>query len=117
MNPKNEIDKISQIFINLGAPKQNAEVMAKQLIKRAEQIAEEKNTSKIKELQKLLEISVLGAQGRLHPSDEADFDEKKPQMPKKSRFCEKKFDHYAEKPEQRSIELIKTILPNKRKNT
>jgi len=38
-------------------------------------------------------------------------------MPKKSHFCEKKFDHYAEKPEQRSIELIKTILPNKRKNT
>ncbi len=81
MNPNSEISKVSQIFVNLGAPKQNAEVMAKQLVKRAEQVAEENKTSKIKELQKLLEISVLGAQGRLHPSDEADFNQKNTSNP------------------------------------
>ena len=73
MNPEDKIPEVAQIFVNLGASEKNAQVMAKQLIKRAKQIAEEKKTSKITELQKLLEISVLGAQGRLHPSDETQF--------------------------------------------
>ena len=73
MKPDNKTPEVAQIFVNLGASEKNAHVMARQLIKRAEQVAEEKKTSKITELQKLLEISVLGAQGRLHPSDETDF--------------------------------------------
>ena len=73
MNPDDKTPEVAQIFVNLGASEKNAHVMARQLIKRAEQVAEEKKTSKITELQKLLEISVLGAQGRLHPSDETDF--------------------------------------------
>jgi hypothetical protein len=55
--------------------------MAKQLIKRAEQRAEEKGSSKVEELQKLLEVSVFGAQGRLKPSDEADFEDETPRNP------------------------------------
>lgn len=73
MNPDDKTPEVAQIFVNLGASEKNAHVMARQLIKRAEQVADEKKTSKITELQKLLEISVLGAQGRLHPSDETDF--------------------------------------------
>jgi hypothetical protein len=76
MNPDNKTPEVAQIFVKLGASEKNAKVMAKQLIKRAEQVAEEKKTSKITELQKLLEISVLGAQGRLHPRDEAQFTDK-----------------------------------------
>ena len=73
MNPDNKTLEVAQIFVKLGASEKNAKLMARQLIKRAEQVAEEKKTSKIEELQKLLEISVLGAQGRLHPSDETNF--------------------------------------------
>ena len=76
MNPDNKTPEVAQIFVKLGTSEKNAKVMAKQLIKRAEQVAEEKKTSKITELQKLLEISVLGAQGRLHPRDEAQFTDK-----------------------------------------
>jgi len=73
MNPDNKTLEVAQIFVKLGASEKNAKLMARQLIKRAEQVAKEKKTSKIEELQKLLEISVLGAQGRLHPSDETNF--------------------------------------------
>ena len=76
MSPDNKTPEVAQIFVNLGASEKNAQVMAKQLIKRAEQVAAEKKTSKITELQKLLEISVLGAQGRLHPSDETQITKK-----------------------------------------
>ena len=55
-----------------------AQVMARQIIKRAERIAEKKESSKIDELQKLLEIAVLGAQGLLKPSDQAVLGPKKP---------------------------------------
>lgn len=81
MNPEEEIEKVSGIFQNLGAESEQAQVMAKQLIKRAEQRAEEKGSSKVEELQKLLEVSVFGAQGRLKPSDEADFEAKTPRNP------------------------------------
>tara|TARA_B100000925_G_scaffold256910_1_gene210999 strand:+ start:514 stop:759 length:246 start_codon:yes stop_codon:yes gene_type:complete len=81
VNPEEEIEKVSEIFLNLGAESQQARIMARQLIKRAEQRAEEKNGSKVEELQKLLEVSVFGAQGRLKPSDEADFERNPPRNP------------------------------------
>ena len=72
MKDSKEIMDVSRIFQNLGAPEEQAMIMARQLIKRADQIAEEKNTSKIVELRKLLEIATLGAQGQTKPNDEAD---------------------------------------------
>ena len=72
MKDSKEIKDVSRIFQNLGAPEEQAMIMARQLIKRADQIAEEKNTSKIVELRKLLEIATLGAQGQTKPNDEAD---------------------------------------------
>jgi hypothetical protein len=43
--------------------------MAKQLVKRAEQLSKEKNTSLVEELGKLLTTVSCGAQGRLKPED------------------------------------------------
>ncbi len=50
--------------------------MASQLVKRAEQKAKENKSSKIIELQRLLELSVYGAQGLLKLDEKSDFDEK-----------------------------------------
>ena len=78
MNETNEVIEVARVFKNLGADEAKAKVMASQIIKRAERIAEEKESSKVDELRKLLEIAVLGAQGLLKPSDQALFDPKKP---------------------------------------
>ena len=53
-----EIQQIAEIFLNLGAEKEKAITMASQLIKRAEQLANEKNSSKESELQGLLETAI-----------------------------------------------------------
>ena len=71
-----EMSQVARVFQNMGADKQSAERMAGQLIKRAEQKAKEKKTSKIIELQELLELSIYGAQGLLKPDEKGDFDEK-----------------------------------------
>lgn len=42
-----ELADIARIFLNLGAPETKAKVMASQLLKRAEQIAEERGFSKV----------------------------------------------------------------------
>lgn len=76
MKEEEEIGQVARVFQNMGAEKQSAERMAGQLIKRAEQKAKEKKTSKIIELQKLLELSIYGAQGQLKPDQKCDFDEK-----------------------------------------
>ena len=78
MNETNEVIEVARVFKNLGADEAKAEVMASQIIKRAERTAKEKESSKVDELRKLLEIAVLGAQGLLKPSDQALFDPKKP---------------------------------------
>ena len=66
-----EIEQVAGIFQNLGAEKEKAVTMAKQLIRRAEQMAEEKQTSKITQLQALLETAICGAQGALKPYKKA----------------------------------------------
>ena len=49
-----EVAEIACIFVNLGAPEKQAEVMASQLIKRAEQIAQERDISKVEATESLL---------------------------------------------------------------
>ena len=51
-----EVAKISWLFVNLGAPKKQAVVMASQLIKRAEQIAQERDISKVEATENLLKL-------------------------------------------------------------
>ena len=77
MTTEKETEQVSKIFLNLGAEKKLAIQMAKQLIKRAEQVQKNNGISKAEALQELLEVAVYGAQGRLKPSDEANFEQKK----------------------------------------
>lgn len=60
---KNEVAKIASIFVNLGAPEKQAEVMASQLIKRAEQIAQERDISKVEATESLLKQVLEARQG------------------------------------------------------
>ena len=59
----NEVAEITCIFVNLGAPEKQAEVMASQLIKRAEQIAQERDISKVEATERLLKQVLEARQG------------------------------------------------------
>ena len=76
MKEEEESNQVARVFENMGADKESAKRMAGQLIKRAEQKAEENKTSKIIELQKLLELSIYGAQGLLKPEENGDLEGK-----------------------------------------
>ena len=52
MKKKEEAAKIAEIFTGLGAEKNQALVMAKQLLKRSEQLAKEKKSTQVEELKK-----------------------------------------------------------------
>ena len=55
--------EIACIFVNLGAPEKQAGVMASQLIKRAEQIAQERDISKVEATESLLKQVLEARQG------------------------------------------------------
>ena len=73
-----EIQKVAKIFQNLGAEKTRAVTMASQLIKRAEQLAMLNSSSKVSELQALLETTICGAKGELKPDKKEASDQKMP---------------------------------------
>ena len=58
-----EVVEIACIFVNLGAPEKQAAVMASQLIKRAEQIAQERDISKVEATESLLKQVLEARQG------------------------------------------------------
>jgi len=58
-----ELIGITQLFVNLGAESKQAEVMAAQLLKRAVQIAEERNISKVEAVGTLLKQVVQARNG------------------------------------------------------
>jgi hypothetical protein len=57
------VAEITCIFVNLGAPEKQAGVMASQLIKRAEQIAQERDISKVEATESLLKQVLEARQG------------------------------------------------------
>ena len=57
------VPDLARIFINLGAPEGQANVMAKQLLKRAAQIAEERGISKVEATENLLKQVIEARQG------------------------------------------------------
>ena len=59
----NEVAEIACIFVNLGASKKQAGVMASQLIKRAKQIAQERDISKVEATESLLKQVFEARQG------------------------------------------------------
>ena len=58
-----EVAEIVCIFVNLGAPEKQAAVMASQFIKRAEQIAQERDISKVEATESLLKQVLEARQG------------------------------------------------------
>ena len=58
-----QLPQVTQIFINLGAPAKQAEVMAAQLLKRAQQIAEERQISPVEATETLLKQVIEARQG------------------------------------------------------
>jgi hypothetical protein len=63
-NHGNELEMLKQVCTNLGAPEDRVETMALQLLKRAGQLAKERETNREDELRYLLELIVAGREGK-----------------------------------------------------
>jgi UDP-N-acetylglucosamine enolpyruvyl transferase len=68
--PVEDIEHVKKLCRSLGADAAQAEVMAKQLMKRAEQIAQERNCDPVEAMRYLLDISLKGASGEAPPGFE-----------------------------------------------
>ena len=55
---------LTEVCVKLGAERTQASTMAKQLLKRADQLAEERGTAREDALRQLLELVVAGREGR-----------------------------------------------------
>jgi hypothetical protein len=64
----NEQEQLTELCMRLGAPRDQATVMATQLLKRAEQLASERHTTREIELKKLLDLVTKGRGGEV-PKD------------------------------------------------
>ena len=69
-----EIEQVARLFFDLGAEKKQASRMAIQLLKRVNQLCEQRNIPKTQALQGLLETAICGARGELRPTDQAGFE-------------------------------------------
>mgnify|MGYP006902061996 CR=1 FL=1 len=58
-----EVEQIASVLRQWGAEAKQAEVMAAQLLKRAEQIAEERSIDKVSALAELLKLVKAGREG------------------------------------------------------
>ena len=67
------IEQVRKAFENLGSSREQAQVMAQQLVKRAQQLQNQNNSTFLEELGKLLQTVSCGAQGELKPEDKANF--------------------------------------------
>jgi hypothetical protein len=64
-----ELNEVIALFVKMGAPQKQAEVMASQLLKRASQIAAERDISIIEAAEILLKQVVQAQQGAVSGSD------------------------------------------------
>ncbi len=62
-----DVEKITVLCERLGAPREQAATMAKQLLKRADQVAAERGITRETALAQLLQILVEGRQGNVPP--------------------------------------------------
>ncbi len=67
-----DVQKVAELFRNMGAKENQAEVMAKQLLRRAAQLAEERKISLFESTETLLKRVVQAQQGLL-PDSGSDF--------------------------------------------
>lgn len=63
-----ELEQLTQLCETLGAPHEQAAIMAAQLLKRAGQLAEERGVSREAALKGLLEVMIKGRAGEVPPS-------------------------------------------------
>lgn len=66
---ESEIENLTLLLRNLGAEKEAAGVMAKQILKRAEQLAKDRSVSRIEALDYLIKVTIAGQQGRVYEGD------------------------------------------------
>lgn len=59
-----EVEMLTEVCVKLGAPEEQARTMAAQLLKRADQLAEERGTGREDELRRLLQLVIAGREGR-----------------------------------------------------
>lgn len=58
-----DVEQLTKMFEQMGSEPKQAEVMARQLLKRAEQIAEREGIDKLTALSRLLQIVKAGREG------------------------------------------------------
>jgi hypothetical protein len=63
---KSDTAKVAELLGGLGATPTQAKVMAEQLVKRAEQMAGERNIPPLEALDYLLKVAVSGREGRVY---------------------------------------------------
>ena len=62
-----EREQLSEVCVRLGATRAQAETMAGQLLKRAEQLAGDRGSTREAELARLLQIVIQGRAGEVSP--------------------------------------------------
>ena len=62
-----ETKMLTQVFVNLGSTDAQALVMAKQMLKRADQLANEKNWERSDALDHLMKVLMAGREGSVYP--------------------------------------------------
>ncbi|MGB0743684.1 MAG: hypothetical protein ACPGSB_04075 [Opitutales bacterium] len=60
---ESQIDRVASLLMNLGAPSEKVDVMARQLFKRAKQISQEREISEVEALEGLLKQVFEARQG------------------------------------------------------
>ena len=68
MSGQEEIEQLKKAFLSLGADESQANVMAKQISKRASQWVEERGMERLQAIQKLMELVVAGRSGLVPPN-------------------------------------------------
>lgn len=71
LNSEQELVQIKTLFSRLGASDVASDVMARQLVKRADQWVEERGINRVEAMRQLLELVVTGRSGGLPASFEA----------------------------------------------
>lgn len=66
--PESEVEMLTEVCVKLGAAEAQARTMAEQLLKRADQLADERGTAREEALRHLLELVVAGREGRSETS-------------------------------------------------
>ena len=79
LNPEQELVQIKTLLSRLGASDVASDIMARQLVKRADQWVEERGINRVEAMRQLLELVVTGRSGGLPASFEAPSEDNKEQ--------------------------------------